>query len=124
MGGERSHHCPIPFPCVCPPLKRMLYFKPSSLSSSTNNIDCGEGEGRRGGGGGDGGGFTAFKQNFMMNEIFDKRARFRQACQLLLTLIVGSFYPLRSCFVLREVLASQSGNKVRKRVDLNRFTNL
>ena len=60
----------------------------------------------------------------MMNEIVDKSARLRQACQLLLTLIVGSFHPLRSCFTLQEVLASQSSNKVRKRVDLKRFTNL
>ena len=34
-------------------------------------------------------GFTAFEQNWIINEIVDKRARFRQVCQLPLSLIVA-----------------------------------
>ena len=58
------------------PPKPMLCFRPSSLSLSTNNIVSEVG----------GGGFTVIKQ---MYEIVDKSTRFRQVCQLLLSLIAG-----------------------------------
>ena len=54
----------IPFPCVPPPCspKSMLHFRPSSLPVLKQyNVDFGKG-------GGGGGGFTAFKQNEMINE--------------------------------------------------------
>ena len=50
----------------------MLYFRPSSRSFSSNNIDYG---GRR---------FTVF--------IVDKSTRFRQVCQLLLSLIEATTF--------------------------------
>ena len=65
---------PIPSPCVPPPLplKPKLYFRPSSLSFTINNIDSGMG------------GFTAFKQNEIINEW-----NFRQVWQIILSLMVA-----------------------------------
>ena len=74
--------CTYPLPLCTPPLpsKSMLYFRPSSLSFNTNNIDSGVGR------------FTAFKQNEKknkQNEVVDGSTSFRQVCQLLLFLIAG-----------------------------------
>ena len=58
----------------------MLHIRPSSLSFTTNNVDSGMG------------GFTAFKWNEIINDIYevaDKSTCFRQVCQLLTSLIVG-----------------------------------
>ena len=72
---------PIPSPCVPPPLplKPKFYFRPSSLSFTINNIDSGMG------------GFTAFKQNEIINEW-----NFRQVWQIILSLMVACERPLAS----------------------------
>ena len=54
------------------PLKPKLYFRPSSLSFTINNIDSGMG------------GFTTFKQNEIINEW-----NFRQVWQIILSLMVA-----------------------------------